>query len=292
MRQFKITPNITNRESQSLDKYLEEVRWQELIDALKEVELAKKIKQGDQKALDTLVKANLRFVVSVAKQYQNQWLPLPDLINEGNLGLIKAAEKFDETRWFKFISYAVRWIRQTILHALATNSRIVRVPLNVIWDQNKIHKFTSHFLQEHHREPSTKEIAYFLDIPEDAVNNILSGVQRTTSLDAPVWDDSYASTLADTLENNEFPSVDDEFNQQSLTINIQRLLDYFWNNAIFYRERRILELYYWLNGNREHTLEEIGPELGLSGERVRQLKEKAIRRLRQVVKRGDLKNYI
>ena len=273
MRQLKITKSITNRESASLDKYLQEIGREELIGVDEEVELAQRIRKGDQKALEKLTKANLRFVVSVAKQYQNQGLSLPDLINEGNLGLIKAAEKFDETRGFKFISYAVWWIRQSILQALAEQSRIVRLPLNQVGSLNKINKALQKFEQDNERMPSPDELAEILDIPRDKIADTLRVSGRHVSVDAP-FVDGEDNSLLDVLVNNDSPNADKGLVNESLNKEIERAL-----STLTERERDIVKDFFGI-GTQEMTLEEIGEKFGLTRERVRQIKEKAIRRLR------------
>ena len=273
MRQLKITKSITNRESASLDKYLQEIGRKELITVDEEVELAQRIRQGDQAALDKLVSANLRFVVSVAKQYQNQGLSLPDLIDEGNLGLIKAAQKFDETRGFKFISYAVWWIRQSILQALAEQARIVRLPLNQVGSINKISKAQARFGQEHERRPSAEELADRLDIPVDKISDTMKVSGRHVSVDAP-FVEGEDNSLLDVLPNNDSPMADSTLNQESLAKEVNRALD-----QLSPRERDILKMFFGI-GCQEMTLEEIGAKFDLTRERVRQIKEKAIRRLK------------
>lgn len=273
MRQLKITKSITNRESASLDKYLQEIGRKELITVDEEVELAQKIKQGDQAALDKLVSANLRFVVSVAKQYQNQGLSLPDLIDEGNLGLIKAAQKFDETRGFKFISYAVWWIRQSILQALAEQSRIVRLPLNQVGSLNKIGKALQRFEQENERRPSASELAEQLDVPVEKIADTMKVSGRHVSVDAP-FVDGEDNSLLDVLPNEDSPMADASLNQESLSKEVNRALD-----QLNPRERDILKMFFGI-GCQEMTLEEIGAKFDLTRERVRQIKEKAIRRLK------------
>jgi len=285
MRQLKITKSITNRESASLDKYLQEIGKEELITVEEEVELAQRIKKGDQAALEKLTRANLRFVVSVAKQYQNQGLSLPDLINEGNLGLIKAAEKFDETRGFKFISYAVWWIRQSILQALAEQSRIVRLPLNQVGSLNKINKAFSKFEQEHERKPSPEELAESLDLPADKVADTLRVSGRHVSVDAP-FVDGEDNSLLDVLVNNDSPSADRALIMESLAKEIHRALA-----TLTERESDIIRLFFGI-GCQEMTLEEIGERFGLTRERVRQIKEKAIRRLRHTSRSKLLKTYL
>ena len=273
MRQLKITKSITNRESASLDKYLQEIGRKDLITVDEEVELAQKIKQGDQAALDKLVSANLRFVVSVAKQYQNQGLSLPDLIDEGNLGLIKAAQKFDETRGFKFISYAVWWIRQSILQALAEQSRIVRLPLNQVGSLNKIGKALQRFEQENERRPSPAELAEQLDVPVEKIADTMKVSGRHVSVDAP-FVDGEDNSLLDVLPNEDSPMADSSLTQESLSKEVNRALE-----QLNPRERDILKMFFGI-GCQEMTLEEIGAKFDLTRERVRQIKEKAIRRLK------------
>ena len=285
MRQLKITKSITNRESASLDKYLQEIGREDLITVEEEVELAQRIKKGDQAALEKLTKANLRFVVSVAKQYQNQGLTLPDLINEGNLGLIKAAEKFDETRGFKFISYAVWWIRQSILQAIAEQSRIVRLPLNQVGSVNKINRVLNKFEQEHERRPSIDEIADNVDIPHDKIEEAMKVNTRHVSVDAP-FADGEDNSLLDVLPNNDSPMADRKLVLESLREEINRALQ-----TLNERERNIIEAFFGIN-QPEMTLEEIGDKYGLTRERVRQIKEKAIRRLRHNTKNKLLKSYL
>ena len=285
MRQLKITKSITNRESASLDKYLQEIGKEELITVEEEVELAQRIKKGDQEALEKLTKANLRFVVSVAKQYQNQGLSLPDLINEGNLGLIKAAEKFDETRGFKFISYAVWWIRQSILQALAEQSRIVRLPLNQVGSLNKINKAFARFEQEHERTPSPEELATELELPKEKVTDTLRVAGRHVSVDAP-FADGEDNSLLDFLPNTDSPSTDNVLDQESLRTEIGRVLD-----VLNDREQKVIKAFFGI-GMQEMTLEEIGDKYNLTRERVRQIKEKAIRRLRYNTKSKTLKTYL
>lgn len=285
MRQLKITKSITNRESASLDKYLQEIGKEELITVEEEVELAQRIKKGDQAALEKLTRANLRFVVSVAKQYQNQGLSLPDLINEGNLGLIKAAEKFDETRGFKFISYAVWWIRQSILQALAEQSRIVRLPLNQVGSLNKINKAYSKFEQEHERKPSPEELAESLDLPAEKVADTLRVSGRHISVDAP-FVEGEDNSLLDVLTNNDSPNADRNLIMESLAREIERSLA-----TLTERESDIIRMFFGI-GCQEMTLEEIGERFGLTRERVRQIKEKAIRRLRHTSRSKLLKTYL
>ena len=285
MRQLKITKSITNRESASLDKYLQEIGKEELITVEEEVELAQRIRKGDQEALAKLTKANLRFVVSVAKQYQNQGLSLPDLINEGNLGLIKAAEKFDETRGFKFISYAVWWIRQSILQALAEQSRIVRLPLNQVGSLNKINKAYGRFEQENERVPSPEELADMLDIPKEKVSDTLRVSGRHVSVDAP-FADGEDNNLLDVLVNADSPNADRGLINESLATEVDRALD-----TLTDREKDIIKYFFGI-GCSEMTLEEIGEKFGLTRERVRQIKEKAIRRLRHSSRSKLLKSYL
>ena len=285
MRQLKITKSITNRESASLDKYLQEIGKEELITVEEEVELAQRIKKGDQEALEKLTKANLRFVVSVAKQYQNQGLSLPDLINEGNLGLIKAAEKFDETRGFKFISYAVWWIRQSILQALAEQSRIVRLPLNQVGSLNKINKAFARFEQEHERTPSPEELATELELPKVKVTDTLRVAGRHVSVDAP-FADGEDNSLLDVLVNPDSPNADRGLINESLSTEVDRALE-----TLTERERDIIKYFFGI-GTSEMTLEEIGEKFDLTRERVRQIKEKAIRRLRHSSRSKLLKSYL
>ena len=285
MRQLKITKSITNRESASLDKYLQEIGKEDLITVEEEVELAQRIRKGDQKALEKLTRANLRCVVSVAKQYQNQGLSLPDLINEGNLGLIKAAEKFDETRGFKFISYAVWWIRQSILQALAEQSRIVRLPLNQVGSLNKINKAFSRFEQENERRPSPEELADSLDLPAEKVADTLRVSGRHISVDAP-FVEGEDNSLLDVLVNDDSPIADRTLINESLSTEVERAL-----STLTERERDIIKLFFGIN-TQEMTLEEIGEKFGLTRERVRQIKEKAIRRLRHSSRSKLLKTYL
>lgn len=285
MRQLKITKSITNRESASLDKYLQEIGREDLITVEEEVELAQAIRKGDRLALEKLTKANLRFVVSVAKQYQNQGLSLPDLINEGNLGLIKAAEKFDETRGFKFISYAVWWIRQSILQALAEQSRIVRLPLNQVGSLNKINKALQKFEQENERKPSAEELAIELDITVDKVRDSLRVSGRHISMDAP-FVEGEDNSLLDVMINDDAPLADRTLINESLQKEIDRAL-----STLTDRESEIIKMFFGL-GSQEMTLEEIGDKFQLTRERVRQIKEKAIRRLRQDSRSKLLKSYL
>ncbi len=285
LRQLKITKSITNRESASLDKYLQEIGREPLISVEEEVELAQRIRKGDRAALDKLTRANLRFVVSVAKQYQNQGLSLPDLINEGNCGLIKAAEKFDETRGFKFISYAVWWIRQSILQALAEQSRIVRLPLNQVGSLNKINKALSRFEQENERRPSPEELAEELDIPIDKIADTLKVSGRHISVDAP-FVEGEDNSLLDVLVNDDSPVADHTLIDESLQKEIDRALE-----TLTQREADIIRMFFGI-GCQEMTLEEIGSKFTLTRERVRQIKEKAIRRLRNNTKNKLLKGYL
>ena len=286
MRQLKITKQVTNRETASLDKYLQEIGKVDLITAEQEVELAQRIKKGDQIALEVLTKANLRFVVSVAKQYQNQGLTLPDLINEGNLGLIKAAKRFDETRGFKFISYAVWWIRQSILQALAEQSRIVRLPLNKIGSINKINKTFAFLEQAHEREPSAEEIAKELDMTVNDVKESLKNSGRHVSLDAPLVEGE-DSNLYDVLNSGESPNPDRSLLHESLKTEIERALE-----TLTPREADVVRLYFGLGEQHAMTLEEIGETFDLTRERVRQIKEKAIRRLKHTSRSKILKTYL
>tara|TARA_B110000459_G_scaffold27976_1_gene27811 strand:+ start:71 stop:934 length:864 start_codon:yes stop_codon:yes gene_type:complete len=286
MRQLKITKSITNRESQSLDKYLQEIGREELITAEMEVELAQRIKKGDQIALEKLTKANLRFVVSVSKQYQNQGLTLPDLINEGNLGLIKAAQRFDETRGFKFISYAVWWIRQSILQALAEQSRIVRLPLNQVGSLNKINKAFSRLEQEFERPPSSDELATALDLSEEKVKDTMKISGRHVSVDAP-FVDGEDNSLLDVMVNNDSPKADLVLMRESLQREIERSL-----STLSDREKDVVMLFFGIGRQHGLTLEEIGTKFELTRERVRQIKEKAIRRLRHNSRSKLLKEYL
>lgn len=288
MRQLKITKQVTNRETASLDKYLLEISRVDLISAEEEVELSRRIKMGDQKALDRLTRANLRFVVSVAKQYQNQGLTLPDLINEGNVGLIKAAQRFDETRGFKFISYAVWWIRQSILQALAEQARIVRLPLNKIGSISKINRAYSQLEQRFERPPSADELAMELEITVSEVKQALSSSGRHVSMDAPLKEgDESSSSMYDVLENDSLPSPEKELLQESLKNEINRSL-----STLTPREADVLKLFYGLDGERQMSLDEIGLRFDLTRERVRQIKEKAVRRLRHTSRSKMLKAYL
>jgi RNA polymerase primary sigma factor len=285
MRQLKITKSITNRESAALEKYLQEISKEAMISAEEEVELAQRIKKGDQKALERLTKANLRFVVSVAKQYQNQGLSLPDLINEGNLGLLKAAERFDETRGFKFISYAVWWIRQSILQAISEQSRIVRLPLNQVGSVNKINREINRFEQLNERRPSVDEIAEKVDLPQDKIDEALNINGHQISVDAP-FVEGEDNSLLDVMANGDAPMADTSLVEESLRSEIQNAL-----NALNERERNVVEASYGIN-QPELTLEEIGTKFGLTRERVRQIKEKAIRKLRNSKANKFLKTYL
>ena len=285
MRQLKITKAITNRENASLDKYLQEIGHEELISAEEEVELARRIKTGDRKALEKLTKANLRFVVSVAKQYQNQGLSLPDLINEGNIGLLKAAEKFDETRGFKFISYAVWWIRQSILQAIAEQGRVVRLPLNQVGCVNRINKVLSKFEQENERRPSVDEIADKTDLPHEKIEDVLKVNTRQVSVDAPMADGD-GTSMIDFMQSDSDSSTDEELLKESLRAEIASAL-----SVLNDRERNVIEAFYGIN-QPECTMEEIGKKYGLTRERVRQIREKAIRRLKQNTQNKMLKAYL
>jgi RNA polymerase primary sigma factor len=287
MRQLKITKSITNRESQSLEKYLQEIGKVDLLTPEEEVDLAKTIKEGDQASLEKLTKANLRFVVSVAKQYQNQGLSLSDLINEGNLGLIKAAQRFDETRGFKFISYAVWWIRQSILQALAEQSRIVRLPLNKVGSLNKINKAFSELEQEFEREPSPEELATLLEIPTEEVETTLGVAARHVSMDAP-FVEGEDNSLLDVLENAGTPGTDQELDYyESLRREIERSL-----NTLTDRQCDVIKLYFGIGVEHPMSLEDIGDKFGLTRERVRQIKDKAINKLRSANRSRLLKNYL
>jgi len=285
MRQLKISKSITNRESASLEKYLQEIGHQDLLTADEEVELAQQIRKGDRKALERLTKANLRFVVSVAKQYQNKGLSLPDLINEGNLGLIKAAERYDETRGFKFISYAVWWIRQSILQAIAEQSRIVRLPLNQVGSVNRIARELNKFEQENERKPSVEEMADRIDLPEEKIAEAMKINTHHVSMDAP-FADGEDNSLLDFLPNTDSPSTDNVLDQESLRTEIGRVLD-----VLNDRAQKVIKAFFGI-GMQEMTLEEIGDKYNLTRERVRQIKEKAIRRLRYNTKSKTLKTYL
>ena len=286
MRQLKITKSITNRDSASLDKYLQDIGKVDLISVEKEVELAQRIRKGDDAALTQLTEANLRFVVSVAKQYQHQGLSLPDLINEGNLGLIKAAKKFDETRGFKFISYAVWWIRQSILQAIAEQSRIVRLPLNQVGAVNKIYRFLSEFQQEHQREPTTREISEELDISTKKISQVLKAAGKHMSMDAPLTTDADSNSLIDIMENKGIDPSDDYLIRESLIKEIERAL-----STLPEREAIIIKHFFGVN-DVELSLREIGDKLGLTRERVRQLKERALRKLRKNSRSKHLKTFL
>ena len=286
MRQLKITQSITKRDGITLDKYLQEIAKEDLITAEQEVELAIKIKQGDQVALDRLTKANLRFVVSVAKQYQGQGLTLPDLINEGNVGLIKAAQKFDETRGFKFISYAVWWIRQSIIQAISEQSRLVRLPLNKIGSISKISKGISQLEQQLEREPNAKEISEFLDLTENEVNGVLRLNSRHVSVDAP-FSEGEEHGLLDVMVDDDSPRADRGLIQESLNREINRTL-----STLTERESEVVKMFYGIDGSREVSLDEIGAKFNLTRERVRQIKEKAIKRLKNSNKTALLQNYL
>ena len=286
MRQLKITKSITNRESQSLDKYLQEISKEDLISVEEEVELAQRIRKGDRRALERLTRANLRFVVSVAKQYQNQGLTLPDLINEGNMGLIKAAEKFDETRGFKFISYAVWWIRQTILQALAEQSRIVRLPLNQVSAVNKITKAMTKFEQEYERKPSADELAELVNELPEKISDSLRASGRHVSVDAP-FIEGEENSLLDVMTNPDSPMADKGLVSESLSTEIDRAL-----GVLNEREKQIIERSFGINNQPEMTLEEIGETFGLTRERVRQIREKAIRKLRSGSRNSLLRSYL
>ena len=285
MRQLKILKSITNRESASLDKYLQEIGHEELLTTDEEVELAQRIRKGDKRALERLTKANLRFVVSVAKQYQNQGLSLPDLINEGNVGLIKAAEKFDETRGFKFISYAVWWIRQSILQAIAEQSRLVRLPLNQVGSVNKITRELNKFEQEHERKPSVDEIAERVDLPEDKIADAMKANSRHVSMDAPIADGE-DSSMIDFLSGDS-SNTDKELAIESLKAEVSRIL-----KLLTDKEQKVLRAFFGIDGSPEMTLDEIGEKYNLTRERVRQIKEKALRRLRHNTKNKLLKSYL
>lgn len=285
MRQLKISKSFTNRESDALDKYLQDIGHEELLSLDEEVELAQRIKEGDNKALEKLTRANLRFVVSVAKQYQNQGLSLPDLINEGNIGLIKAAKKFDETRGFKFISYAVWWIRQSILQAIAEQSRVVRLPLNQVGSVNKIKRILNQFEQENERRPSIDEIAEQTDMPHEKIEDVLKVDTHQVSVDAPMTEGDGASML-DFMPNDSEPSTDNELVMESMREEIALAL-----SVLNERERNVVEAFYGIN-QPECTMEEIGNKYGLTRERVRQIREKAIRKLKQNTKNKLLKAYL
>ena len=285
MRQLKIIKSFTNRESDSLDKYLQDIGHEELLTLDEEVELAQRIREGDSKALEKLTRANLRFVISVAKQYQNQGLSLPDLINEGNIGLIKAARKFDETRGFKFISYAVWWIRQSILQAIAEQGRPVRLPLNQVSSVNKINKALNKFEQENERRPSVEEIASSTDLPQEKIEEAIKANTKQVSMDAP-FKDGEESSLADVLYSEDSPSTDAELLKQSLREEMAMAL-----SVLNERERNVITAFYGI-GQAEMTMDEIGKKFGLTRERVRQIRERALRRLRQQTQNKMLKAYL
>lgn len=285
MRQLKISKSFTNRESDALDKYLQDIGHEELLSLDEEVELAQRIKEGDNKALEKLTRANLRFVVSVAKQYQNQGLSLPDLINEGNIGLIKAAKKFDETRGFKFISYAVWWIRQSIMQAIAEQGRPVRLPLNQVGSVNKINKALSKFEQEHERRPSIDEVASSTDLPQEKVEEAIKANTRQVSMDAP-FKEGEENSLIDVLSSDETPSTDAELLKQSLREEMSMAL-----NVLNERERNVIMAFYGI-GQPEMSMDEIGKRYGLTRERVRQIRERALRRLRQNTHNKLLRSYL
>ncbi|HMQ77170.1 MAG TPA: RNA polymerase sigma factor RpoD/SigA [Flavobacteriales bacterium] len=287
MRQLKITKQVTNRDTPSLDKYLTEIGKVKLITAEEEVELARRIKEGDNDALEALCKANLRFVVSVSKQYQGQGLSLPDLISEGNLGLIKAAKRFDETRGFKFISYAVWWIRQQILQSLAEQARIVRLPLNKIGSINKINKAFAKLEQEHERPPTAHELAEVLEMTLEEVKTSLNNTGKHLSMDAPLREGEDSGTMLDLMKNQDLPDPEEALMTDSLRLEIERSLD-----ALSSREADVIRLYFGLKGNQPHTLEEIGQKFDLTRERVRQIKEKAIRRLKHTGRSRTLRAYL
>ncbi|MFP4041347.1 MAG: sigma-70 family RNA polymerase sigma factor [Bacteroidota bacterium] len=286
MRQLKIIKQVTNREALSVDKYLHEISKEDLLTAEQEVELARKIKKNDEQALEKLIRSNLRFVVSVAKQYQNQGLSLPDLINEGNLGLIKAARRFDETRGFKFISYAVWWIRQSILQALAEQARIVRLPLNKIGSINKINRALAELEQKHEREPSIQEISKTLEIAPEEIKEALRNSNKPLSMDAPVNEEDQ-DDMYDLIESEENPPPDESLMNESLYREIERAL-----SSLTEREAKIIRLYYGLGNKHPYTLEEIGEKINLTRERVRQIKEKAIKRLKHTTRNKILKSYL
>ncbi|HMO38917.1 MAG TPA: RNA polymerase sigma factor RpoD/SigA [Saprospiraceae bacterium] len=287
MRQLKITNKITSRESLALDKYLNDIGKISMLSADEEAELARRIREGDHAALEKLTEANLRFVVSVAKQYQNQGLSLSDLINEGNVGLMKAAKRFDETKGFKFISYAVWWIRQSILQAIVEHSRIVRLPLNKVGSYNKVNEAVLNFVQEFEREPSSEELAELLDMTPKEVTNMLKGNGRHLSVDAPISGEDGDSTMLDLISNEDDDSPDSDLMEQSLRDEVQQGL-----SILSPREIEVLSAYYGLNGHKPLTLEEIGELYNLTRERVRQIKERAIRRLRKSYNRNALRSYL
>lgn len=286
MRQLKIAKQVTNRETLSLDKYLHEIGKIDLVTSEEEIDLAKKIRKGDKEALETLIKANLRFVVSVAKQYQNQGLSLPDLINEGNLGLIKAAQRFDETRGFKFISYGVWWIRQSIMQALAEQARIVRLPLNKIGSITRINRTFSRLEQEFQREPTVDEVAFLLETSSDIVENALKVSLHHISMDAPIYSEE-GNSMYDVMLNEDSPSPDSGLMNISLRNEIERTL-----STLYEREADVIRYYFGLSGHHQHTMEEIGDEFGLTKERVRQIKEKTIKKMRNQYRNKLLKAYL
>ena len=287
MRQLKITNKITARESLSLDKYLNDIGKIPMLNAEEEAEMARRIRAGDNEALDNLTRSNLRFVVSVAKQYQNQGLSLSDLINEGNVGLMKAGRRFDETKGFKFISYAVWWIRQSILQAIVEYSRIVRLPLNKVGSYNKVNEAFLYFVQEFEREPTHEELAEILEMKPKEVSNMLKGSGRHLSFDAPIGGEDGDSTMLDVVAGEQIEQPDNNLMEQSLKEEVQQGL-----NILSPREVEVLSSYYGLNGYKSLTLEEIGDLYGLTRERVRQIKERAIRRLRKSYNRNNLKSYL
>ena len=287
MRQLKITQSITNRESASLEKYLYEIGKESMVTPQEEVVLAQKIRNGDHDALDKLTRANLRFVVSVAKQYQNQGMSLPDLINEGNLGLIKAAQRFDETKGFKFISYAVWWIRQSILQAIAEQSRMVRIPLNQIGAMNKVKKALAKLEQQYGRDPSAEEISEAVDISYNQIRDAIRGSVRPISMDAPFDNSDESNTLLDVMVNDEIPSTDSILIDESLTADINRSL-----NTLSKRESEVLRLFFGIGFRVAMSLDEIGLEIGLTRERVRQIKESGLRRLKHNSRNNLLKSYL
>ncbi|MFN8153320.1 MAG: RNA polymerase sigma factor RpoD/SigA [Bacteroidia bacterium] len=287
MRQLKITQSITNRESASLEKYLQDIGKEEMVTPQQEVELARRIKTGDHDALDRLTRANLRFVVSVAKQYQNQGMSLPDLINEGNLGLIKAAQRFDETKGFKFISYAVWWIRQSILQAIAEQSRMVRLPLNQIGAMNKVKKALAKLEQQYGRDPSPEEISQVVDLSYGQVRDVLRVSNRPVSMDAPFDNNDENNTLLDVMANDDIPSTDSELMDQSLTEDINRSL-----STLSKRESEVIRMFFGIGTKHSMSLDEIGIELNLTRERVRQIKETGLRRLKHNSRNKLLKSYL
>ncbi len=287
MRQLKITQSITNRESASLEKYLQDIGKEEMVTPHQEVELAQRIKQGDQLALDKLTRANLRFVVSVAKQYQNQGLSLPDLINEGNLGLIKAAQRFDETKGFKFISYAVWWIRQSILQSIAEQSRMVRLPLNQIGAMNKVKKALSKLEQTYQREPSPDEISEVVELSRDQVRDVLRVNNKPISMDAPFDNNEDNNTLLDVMSNDDIPLADSHLIDESLTEDVNRSL-----NTLSKRESEVIKMFFGIGTKHSMSLDEIGMQLSLTRERVRQIKETGLRRLKHNSRNKLLKSYL